>query len=177
MCGCALIKSFHAKFFPLWPSGTWLMPVNYIELYSSMEIVSVHNLFTPRTKIFWLNLFTQYTFNFRTTSSSTSSSRDLDNAKMDTSLFVGREFCSYKDLQDVLESRKTSIGERWKVYDGRCNLLIYNSNSLFTMMHLKMKLFVPNLAISLIYSRNAYERGRVLVNIVTLLLHFFTELI
>ena len=39
----------------------------------------------------------------------------MDTGTLDLDLFVGREFASYKDLQDVLDAKKAAFGDRWEV--------------------------------------------------------------
>ena len=48
----------------------------------------------------------------------------MDTGTLDLDLFVGREFASYKDLQDVLDAKKAAFGERWKVDRGEKWFLI-----------------------------------------------------
>ena len=48
---------------------------------------------------------------------SSSSTIDTSNTNIDidTSLTIGREFSIFKESEQVLEARKQSMGERWKI--------------------------------------------------------------
>ena len=52
-------------------------------------------------------------------SSSTSADEGpVESSSIDTSLFPGREFFSFKDFEDVLDARKNTFGDRWKLDSG-----------------------------------------------------------
>ena len=57
-------------------------------------------------------------FKFVELSTSKSVEQSASSKNIDTVLSVGCEFSSYKDVQDVLDRRKISLGEIWTIAAG-----------------------------------------------------------
>ena len=53
--------------------------------------------------------------------------RSNPNIDIDTSLTIGREFSTFKELEQVLEARKQASGERWRISKSKL-YSTYNKN-------------------------------------------------
>ena len=51
---------------------------------------------------------------------------DQSETAIDTSIYVGREFTSFKGFQVVLDKTKVSLGERWRIASGGRTVVAQN---------------------------------------------------